>query len=530
MQVAAGRDALTPQGHGVVSEQARCQPVSGQPRLRGRIEVDEKEATVRAEEPTELDPRAPLPQFLQPAPGMVLRERFVLQRMLGAGGMSKVFLAIDRELEDDNPWVAIKLLGDAFRDHPMALTALRREVNNSRQLNHPNIVGVYHFDRDGDMVFMVMEYMRGQPLDEYLREHPGGLDWDTAWHIIRGCGEALSYMHDHGVVHSDFKPGNVFLTEDNEIKVLDLGIARTLDQALADRNTTRFDSDAPLALTPQYASCEMFEGRVPDRRDDIYALGCLAYLLLAGRHPFDGARAIDARDNGLQVARPAGLRNRQWQALQRSLAHQRRERTDSVRAFLEALGPRTAGRGVLPWIGISLLLVVAVAAVLGWQWYRDSPEQRFMSDVLAQYRDQGDPATSPEQLAMWLEQGAQNIELARSAFASGELERGVYFLHGSTSSARWVYDLVLRRAGEPDSKRLAARGLLQLAAAYEEPAQWLVDQGRPREALEFACRGLGVNPHNEVLRSLLPGLAMQVPNAAGQSACATLPEGLLPGG
>ncbi|MFO7591614.1 MAG: serine/threonine-protein kinase, partial [Acidimicrobiia bacterium] len=433
----------------------------------------------------------------------------LLQRMLGAGGMSKVFLAIDRELEDSNPYVAIKVLGDAFKEHPLALTSLRREVNNSRQLNHPNIVGVYHFDRDGDIVFMVMEFMRGEPLDEFLRKHREGLPWEQAWHIIRGCGEALAYMHDHGVVHSDFKPGNVFLTEDNEVKVLDLGIARTLDEAMVTRNTTRFDGETPLALTPQYASCEMFEGQPPDRRDDLYALGCVAYLLLTGRHPFDGARAIDARSNELTVERPAGLRQVQWTALLKCLAHRRRDRTPSAREFLAGFGPATRSRNAAPWIAMSALLLVTGIATASWQVYRDSPEQRFIDELLVQYRDTGNPSVGGEQVALWLEQGAQNIVMASAAFASDEFDRGGYFLHGSTSSAKLVYDLVLRQAPDEASKRAAASGLLRLAAAYEAPVQRLAELERPREALDLACRGVAINARNPVLRDLLPSLSQK---------------------
>ncbi len=476
------------------------------------------------EDATEVNPL----QHRVPEPGMVLRERFVLQRMLGAGGMSKVFLAIDRELEDSNPHVAIKVLGDSFKDHPQALTSLRREVNNSRQLNHPNIVGVYHFDRHDDIVFMVMEYMRGEPLDEFLRKHRDGLPWDEAWHIIRGCGEALAYMHDHGVVHSDFKPGNVFITEDNEVKVLDLGIARTLDEALATQNTTRFDGDALLALTPQYASCEMFEGQSPDRRDDIYALGCVAYLLLTGRHPFDGARAIDARSNGLVAERPPGLRNAQWQALQKCLAHRRRDRTPNAQEFLADFGPVTRSRNAAPWIAVTALLLVAGVAVGGWQAYRDSPEQRFIDEMLVQYRDTGDPAVGADQVALWLEQGAQNIAMANAAFANDEFDRGGYFLHGSTSSAKWVYDLVLRQATDAASKRAAASGMLQLAAAYEEPVLRLTEMQRPREALDLACRGVAINAHNPVLGALLPSLAEMVSNPGVIAGCKELPEGVLP--
>lgn len=473
---------------------------------------------------TELDPM----QARAPAPGTVLRERFVLQRMLGAGGMSKVFLAIDRELEDSNPYVAIKVLGDSFKDHPLALTSLRREVNNSRQLNHPNIVGVYHFDRDGDIVFMVMEYMRGEPLDEFLRKYREGLPWDQAWHIIQGCGEALAYMHDHGVVHSDFKPGNVFLTENNEVKVLDLGIARTLDEALANSNTTRFDADAPLALTPQYASCEMFEGQPPDRRDDIYALGCVAYLLLTGRHPFDGARAIDARSNGLAVERPPRLRQAQWQALLKSLAHRRRERTPNAQEFLSSFGPAVSSRKAAPWIAVSALLLVSGIATASWQVYRDSPEQRFIEEMLVQYRDSGNPSVDADQVTLWLEQGDQNITMANTAFASDEFDRGGYFLHGSTSSAKWVYDLVLRQAPDEASKRAAADGLLRLASAYEEPVQRLAELGRPREALDFACRGMAINAFNPVLLELLPPLVTEVSNPGALAGCKNLPEGVLP--
>ncbi|MDO8861022.1 serine/threonine-protein kinase [Haliea sp. E1-2-M8] len=485
------------------------------------------EVTLQADLPgnaTEVDPLQPR----VPAPGMVLRDRFVLQRMLGAGGMSKVFLALDRELEDSNPYVAIKVLGDTFKDHPQALTSLRREVNNSRQLNHPNIVGVYHFDRDGDIVFMVMEFMRGEPLDEFLRKYPEGLPWDRAWHIIRSCGEALAYMHDHGVVHSDFKPGNVFLTENNEVKVLDLGIARTLDEAMATRNTTRFDGDTPLALTPQYASCEMFEGQSPDRRDDIYALGCVAYLLLTGRHPFDGARAIDARSNGLEAERPPGLRQGQWQVLLQSLAHRRRERVANAREFLAGFGPATSSRNATPWIAVSALLFATGIAAASWQAYQDSPEQRFIDELLVQYRDTGNPSVDGKQVALWLEQGAQNITMANTAFASDEFDRGGYFLHGSTSSAKWVYDLVLRQAPDEASKRAAAGGLLQLASAYEEPAQRLDELQRSREALDFACRGVAINAHNPVLREVLPSLLQKVSNPGAIAGCKALPEGMLP--
>jgi len=474
---------------------------------------------------TEVQERQPL--TATPAPGMVLRGRFVLERMLGAGGMSKVFLAVDRELEDANPYVAIKVLGDTFKDHPQALTSLRREVNNSRQLNHPNIVGVYHFDRDGDIVFMVMEYMRGEPLDEFLKKRRGSLPWEEAWPIIRGCGEALAYMHEHSVIHSDFKPGNIFLTTSNEVKVLDLGIARTIDETLATLNTNRFQAQALLALTPQYASCEMFEGRSPDQRDDIYALGCVAYQLLAGHHPFDGATAPEARDSNLKPKRLPALRNEQWQVLLQTLAHERRQRTPNARDFLTTFGPRDKRQNATPWIAAVGLLVLVGAGAIGLQSYRDSPDQRYVEQLVAQYRDSGNSQLSNEQIRMWLEQGSSNTALAVAAFAADEFERGDYFLHDGTSSARWVYDLVLKQAPSAASKRQAAEGLLQVAAAHELPMLRLMDDGRQREALAHACRGAAINPGNKVLREGLDTLSRAVSNPTSIAACKALPEGIL---
>jgi serine/threonine protein kinase len=485
----------------------------------------------RAERHSDPDDETTLVQVAtahSPRPGMVLRDRFVLQKVLGAGGMSKVFLATDSELEGANPHVAIKVLGDGFKDHPHALTALRREVNNSRQLNHPNIVGVYHFDRDGSIVFMVMEYMRGQTLDDWLAYHRDGVPWEEAWPIIKGCGEALAYMHAHHIIHSDFKPGNVFITDDGEVKVLDLGIARTIDETLAIQGQTRFNSQALFALTPQYASCEMFDGMPPDRRDDIYALGCVAYHLLTGRHPFDGATAPEARARKLRPARPPGLKNRQWQALLQSLAHTRSERSPSAEAFLAGIGPQERRQSSMPWMLASAALLLVVAGFVGVRMFNDSPDQRFVEELIGQYRDLGNSDVPPEQIARWLEQGALNLEIGRRAFEDGDYARGRYFLQDSASSARWVFELVLRQAVDERQKREAARGLLELTKTYEAPATTLHESDRFRESLELACSGLVLNAYNVVLKDLLRRAARRVSDAARVGACAALPEGLRP--
>lgn len=483
----------------------------------------------RAERSTDLDDDPTLIRDATadtPRPGMVLRERFVLQRVLGAGGMSKVFLATDSEVEGPNAHVAIKVLGDGFKDHPHAMSSLRREVNNSRQLNHPNIVGVYHFDRDGAIVFMVMEYMRGQTLDQWLVRHRDGVPFAEAWRIVKGCGQALAYMHEHHIIHSDFKPGNVFITDDDQVKVLDLGIARTIDQTLAIQGQTRFHSQVLFALTPLYASCEMFDGLPPDRRDDIYALGCVTYQLLTGRHPFDGATAPEARSRKLEPKRPPGLRNRQWRVLLQSLAHTRNERTATAETFLAEFGPQERWRNSLPWMVASAALLLMVAGIVGLRIFNQSPDQRFVDELVAQYRESARTDVTPEQFNMWLEQAGLSLGIGRQAFEDGDYDRGHYFLQNSTSSARWVYELVLRQANDEQAKREAARGLLELARTYEGPSRTLFEAGQFREALELTCSGLSLNGFNVALRGLLQQLSGKVSGAERIEACQGLPEGL----
>jgi predicted Ser/Thr protein kinase len=453
-------------------------------------------------------------------PGDVLRDRFVLERVLGEGGMGKVFLAVDQEVDGPNPYVAIKVLGDAFKDHPDSLTALRREATNARQLNHPNIVGVYHFDRDGPHVFMVMEYMRGQSLDDFIRDHAMGVPFDQALPLIKGCAEALAYMHEHHVIHSDFKPGNVFLTTSNEARVLDLGIARIVDQTLLAPGRTRFDSGV-IALTPQYASCEMFAGMAPDRRDDLYALGCVAYKLLTGRHPFDRATALEARARGLAPRRPEGLGAREWRALCGLLALDRADRTATADAFLAELVPAQQRARALPWalasIALSVMLAGTALTVL-----RVSPDERFVEQLLLENRGRSDAAVSAMQIARWLEQGEVNIELGQRAFANAEYERAQFFLQDGASSARWVFNLVLSSAADEADKRRAAQGLLALSKLYQLPAQSLFEAQSFEEALHFTCEGLRVNALEPALRKLFERYRSRVRDARQVAACGAL--------
>src|SRR5580658_2983213 len=269
--------------------------------------------------------------------GMVLRERFELIEELGRGGMGVVYKAIDqREVENKgrDPFVAIKVLNEEFKRHPESARALQRESKKSMRLAHPNIVLVRDFDRDRGNVYMVMELLAGQPLDQLvLKQYPKGMPLDKVIDVVGGLGAALSYAHQQGIVHADFKPSNAFLTSQNVVKVLDFGVARVA-LALDRGDSTLFDAGKLNAVSPAYASIEMLVGEAPDPRDDIYGLACVTYFLLTGRHPFSGIDAIKARDSALLPMPINGLADQQWRAIRQALTFERWDRTPSVKEFL----------------------------------------------------------------------------------------------------------------------------------------------------------------------------------------------------
>lgn len=339
--------------------------------------------------------------------GDTLNGRFVLEECIGFGGMGTVYKALDlRKLEasDRKPYIAIKVLNVQFRGHPKSLIALQREARKAQALAHPNIVSVYDFDRDGPMVYLTMELLTGKPLSHVLRV-PGfaGLPYAEVMRIVTGMGNALSYAHGRGFVHCDFKPGNVFLTNSGNVKVIDFGIARVFQKTEEDVDVTVFDPGSLGALTPAYASPEMLEHGEPDPRDDIYALACITYELLTGRHPFNRMSAIQARGAGMRPQRPPNLGRAKWNALKCALAFDREARTPTVARFLSELGEaRATSRYALlaaSGAGVVLLAVLAVAG-FRYMWPGPAPDSAppaaSAPPPAVGVADSGTPAAPPE--------------------------------------------------------------------------------------------------------------------------------------
>lgn len=299
----------------------------------------------------------------------ILKERFILEKVLGVGGMGIVYKAKDLvkvEAHDREPYVAIKVLSEEFKTHPEAFLSLQRESRKSQRFRSPNIVVVNDFDRDGDTVFMTMELLEGTPLDQLIRQYKStGLPTDDAWNIIQDMSSALSHAHAERIIHSDFKPGNVFVTKNGTAKVFDFGIARAVAKVehLDDNpdDKTIFDAGNLGALTPAYASLEMLEGKEPDIRDDIYALGCVAYELFTGEHPYNRIPADEAERQGLKPKRITNIKKRQWRAIEKAIAFRREDRIESVDKFIEEISPKIKATNRLVAV-VSVLLTVLITS------------------------------------------------------------------------------------------------------------------------------------------------------------------------
>lgn len=282
--------------------------------------------------------------------GSLLRDRYELQMLLGRGGMGAVYSTLDRyrvSLNLDGHHVALKMVS-SLHSQPDGTTALSREFHNTQRLSHPNVVNVYDIDHEGAASFYTMELIEGEQLHQLLQHVAAALPRKQALSIIRDIGAAISHAHSRGVVHADLKPQNVMITSGGEIRVLDFSGGKIIAREPWISELSTDNGHDLRRATPAYASCEQLEGWPADPRDDIYALSCIAYLLLTGKHPFDRLPALEARARGLRPKRPQGLSSDSWRALRHGLAWSRQQRSFAVDDWLKQLNLDAAAKTLPP--------------------------------------------------------------------------------------------------------------------------------------------------------------------------------------
>lgn len=198
--------------------------------------------------------------------------RYRIGELVGEGGSGRVFRAHDQLLDMD---VAIKFLSPTLLRDEAAINALKAETRICLGLVHSHIIRIYNLEKRGANYMLVMEFLKGATLQRYLEAYPGGLPADTAAQIVQIVAGALGYAHRHGVLHKDITPGNIFITDDDIVKVIDFGIASVAGE--------RESHGEFVVGTPDYMSPEQLRGEALGPATDIYSLGVLAHQLLTGR-------------------------------------------------------------------------------------------------------------------------------------------------------------------------------------------------------------------------------------------------------
>jgi serine/threonine protein kinase len=353
--------------------------------------------------------------------------------LLGAGGMGEVYRARDTQLKRE---VAIKALPATVSRDPERLSRFQREAEILASLTHPNIGAIHHLEEVEGTPFLILELIEGDTLAERITRGP--LPLDEALTIARQIAQAVEAAHAKGVVHRDLKPANVKITPDQQVKVLDFGLAKMYEaqpeSAAFSNSPTRLSGTMTGTLigTAAYMSPEQARGQNADRQSDVWAFGCILYEMLSGKPAFGGNTVTDILAGVVRAepnwnALPSGIPPRILLLMKRCLQKDRTQRLrDLGDAALEidtkeeapAVSSVRSRKSALPW-AIAAIAVLLAAAVWITSSKRTTPPAktvRFTVPPPAQFFQRGQPtqlALSPDgnYLAFVAEDTTRNIWL-----------------------------------------------------------------------------------------------------------------------
>ena len=425
------------------------------------------------------------------ATGTLLAGRYRVVRQLGQGGMGSVWLAEDMKL--DGFKVAIKMLPSVLVNNKRAYAQVKAEALVSLKLSHSNIVAVRAFEEEGGTPFLVMDYIDGQTLDDYLAEK-GKLTEDETVKLLKPVAAALDYAHTQGVVHRDVKPGNVMIRKDGTPFVLDFGIAREIQETMT-RVTGKLSSGTLLYMSP-----EQLNGDAPKPAQDIYSFAAMVYECLKGEPPFSRGGVEDQIKHKLPDA--LGEHIAICSQVMAGLAKSPEGRPRCCAAVLEKGGRKAAKTGAgasaskmrIAVVGALLAraALVGVGGWFGWSAYCRAEENRLATikaemgrkaawrrleleaDRLASQVNEAQRVSAREQFARREGLGAKAKELedaAKSgqlAFSATNLVAATNWFHVALSCSDWLSSNVVLHA---QCMQVAKEALKARKAADEADAK-----------------------------------------------------------
>ncbi len=266
-----------------------------------------------------------------------IETRFLLEQLLGSGGICEVHAALDlRRVEwgDANPKVAVKRLCPELQENPQARLSLAQEFCVLRHLAHPGVVRVFDLHKEPFGICFTMELLEGRTLQQALLEYPAGLNAQFSPLLVNML-DALRFLHQHGVVHGDIKPSNIFLAPEGRVALIDFNVATATAQAGAACSPVTRGLKENLRLPSyslRYASPERLRGGRPTMPDDIFSACCTIYEAISGTHPF-GSSSAEAEEAGLAPRQVDFFKRRQWNIIRQGLNFNPEQRPQAEELF-----------------------------------------------------------------------------------------------------------------------------------------------------------------------------------------------------